>query len=259
MDRRQILKSAFGALALVGGVHDGIAQTAQQRVPPLVGCGPRPSAGTPDYALLSTAVLNSYGLAAGNVWTGRSTGTLKSDDLVRASALLRVTTAHLDEIGVNAYIATQLSQPPPSILSPASLPAVGDQFRSHGILLTDAEIQQYYSSLNPNTQQQALLNITQLGVSGSYNQLASAFDLAAEQLRLQEIATACGELLILLPSPQSSQRALQANAISGCQALAYLLAAMGYIFAYLIETPAGWILGVTWLFGSGIYIFSCTN
>ena len=259
MDRRQILKSAFGGLILAGGVPNGMAQTSR----PPVRRDPRLGATTPDYALLSNAVLNSYGLAAGNVWTASNTGTLKSDDLVRASVLLRTTTAHLDEIGVNAYTATLLSNPPSGTISPTALHAVGDQFRSHGILLTDAEIQQRYSSLDPNTQQQALLNIAQLGISGSYNQLASAFDLAAQQLRLQEIATACGELLPLLRSSRSSLRAMQANApspmLSGCQVLAELLTGLGWILMYTAETPYGWILGVTWFVGSSIINFNCTN
>jgi hypothetical protein len=254
-----MFKSALGALALAGGAKKGITQTSPFD-PRLPRAPQRCPAGI---NLLSTAVLDSYGLAAGNVWSASNTGTLKSDDLVRASALLRVTTAHLDEIGVNAYIATQISQPPPFIMSPASLLAAGDQFRSHGILLTDAEIQQHYSSLDPNTQQQALLSINQMGVSGAYNQLASAFDLAANKLRLQEIATACGEMLDLLPSSRSSLRATPADALSprlsGCQALALTLTGLGFIFGYTIETPYGWVLGMTWLFGSGIYTFSCTN
>jgi hypothetical protein len=259
--RRDIFKTV-GGLALVGGAQNGIAQTTQQRIP-LAGCGPRNIAGTPDYTRLSNALLNSYGLAAGNVWNGSSTGTLKSDDLVRASVLLRATIAHLDEIGVNSYLATQLRNPPSGAIPPTALHAIGEQVRSSGIILTDAEIQQKYDSLDPNTQRQALLNITQLGVSGSYDQLASALDLAARKLRLQEIATACGELLDVLPSSsQSSLRAMQASALNprlsgACQALELLLLGLGYVFAYTIETPYGWVLGVTWLFGSGIVIFAC--
>jgi hypothetical protein len=224
--RRQLLKSFGATLAIAGsGASVGLAQT---------------STPAPDYARLSSAVLNSYGLVGGQVWTGSNTGTLKSDDLVRAAVLLRTATSHLDEIGVNTYLVAQLSKPPSGTISPDVIHTIGEQLRSYGILLTDSELQQRYSTLDPNTQQQALLDITQLGVNGSYNQLASAFDLAAKKLRLLEIATACGGLLDLLPSSQSSLRALQANAMqahannqasTGCTTAGHLVNALSYIAA----------------------------
>jgi hypothetical protein len=155
---------------------------------------------TPNYALLSNAVINSNGVVAGSVWTGTNAGSLKSDDLVRASTLVRLMADHFEDIGVNAYLNTQLSQPPSGAISPSVVHAVGEQLRSYGILLTDAQIQQQYYSPDPITQQQGLLYATQVGVRALQYQIADSLNLAAEKLRLQEIATACGDLLPLLPS-----------------------------------------------------------
>jgi hypothetical protein len=210
------------------------------------------------------AILNSYGLAAGNVWTGSNTGTLKSDDLVRASALLRATTAHLEEIGVTPYVNTQLSQPLSATISPDVFSAIGGQFRSYGIVLADADIQKQYSSLGPNTQQQALLYVTKLGVSGFYNQVADSFDLAAKKLRLLEIATACGALLDVLPSSQSSTRAMQASAlspqVSSCNAAATLvdvLGLIGIVTANVVSWPVAVFAGVGWFVGSQVVQYTC--
>src|SRR5665213_1308322 len=202
--RRQILKSAFGAFALVGvGAPNGISQTRR-------GPAPLPPPQGPDYTRLSVAVLNSYGLAAGNVWTGTNTSTLKSDDLVRVSALLRVTVAHLDEIGFNAYLDTRLSQPQFGTIYPDVIQAIGAQLQSYGILLSDAQVQAMYPvTVNASD----ILTATQLGTSGLLLRVASNIDLAAQNLRLQEIATACEALLPLLPSPQSSMRAEQPNSL----------------------------------------------
>src|ERR1035437_1512737 len=212
MHRRQILKSAFGALALVGGVQRAIAQTPQRRVPPS-GCGTRAGADGPDYALLSTAVLSSNGLAAGKVWTGINTGNLKSDDLFRAATLLRVQTDHFEEIRLNAYVDAQFSQQQNELyavnIPPNVIHTIGEQFRSYGILMTDTQIQGLYPS-NQSAIQQALLYGAQVGIRGVHNEIADSFDLAAKKLRLQEIATACGELLEILPS----SRPMQANAFS---------------------------------------------
>ena len=265
--RRDVFK-AVGALALAGGARNGIAQTS----PPRAG-RPRTGATTPDYTLLSRAVIDSYGIAAGNVWTGSNRGALKSDDLVRASALLRVTTDHFEEIGMNAYVDLQVSQPPSGTISPTVFHAVGEQLRSYGILLTDAEIENtVLFSPNPNTQQQALNYVTTSGISGIQAQVAASLDLAAKKLRLQEIATACGELLDVLPSSQSSMQAMKANnltpqASSYCYSLGELtiaLGAAGGITAYLIPPTAGYAAPVVvglllggFLSGS-VYNYSCT-
>ncbi len=199
-NRRQMLKSTFGALSLAGGsAQNGVAQTS----PPT----------TPAYALLSTAVLYSNGLVAGNVWTGMNTGVIKSDDLVRAAALLRVQTDHFEEIGVNTYVNTQFSQPPTATISPNVFHAIGEQIRSYGILMTDAQIQGLYPS-DVNARGQALLYASALGIRGVQVEIADSLDLAARKLRLQEIATACGTLLDLLPSSLPSMRAMQANDLS---------------------------------------------
>ena len=190
MNRREVLKSTFGALALASGIapaQNAIAQTRRRTA--------LPAAGTPDYARLSNAVLNSHGNAAGNVWNGTNTGTLKSDDLVKASLLLRLTADHFDEIGLNAYLNTQLSQPPSGTVSPNVAHAIGERIRSYGISLTDAQIQ----GLIPSDPERGRLYLIQVGIPGVQLQIADSFDLAAKQLRLQEIATACGALLPMLP------------------------------------------------------------
>jgi hypothetical protein len=233
--RRQILKSAFGAVALAGGVPNGIAQTSQPRR------DPRTGAATPDFAMLSNAVLNSYGLAAGNVWTRNNTGIVKSDDLVRASSLLRVTNAHLDEIELNTYIDAQISQHQNELLSgitisPDFVHAVSKQLQSYGVLLSDAQINSMYP-VDVNARQQALLDVTMLGVRGVRNQLADSIDLAAKKLRLLEIATACGALLDQLPS--SLALSMQADAqrqASGttCQVTGNAINQIGIIFGVFV-------------------------
>jgi hypothetical protein len=154
--------------------------------------------------MLSNAVLNSYGLAGGNVWTGSNTGTLKSDDLVRAAALLRVTSDHFEEIQMNTYITAQIIQHQNELLSgvtisPDFIHAVGTQLQSYGILLSGTQINSIYP-VDANARQQALLDVTRIGVRGVRNQLADSIDLEAKKLRLLEIATACGDLLDQLPS-----------------------------------------------------------
>lgn len=168
MNRRQIFKSAFGALALASGIpQNAIARTG---------------AATPDYARLSNAVLNSHGLAAGNVWTRTNTGSLESDDLVRASLLLRLTADHFEEIEWNAYLDTQLSQPPVGIISRDVVHAIGERIRSYGILLTDAQIESMYPA-DVNAMEQGLLYATQVGIRGLQVQIADSLDLAAAKLR----------------------------------------------------------------------------
>jgi len=167
--------------------------------------------------MLSNAVLNSYGLAGGNVWTGSNTGTLKSDDLVRAAALLRVTSDHFEEIQLNTYIAAQIIQHQNELLSGFTIPpdfihAVGTQLQSYGILLSGTQINSIYP-VDANARQQALLDVTTLGVRGVRNQLADSIDLEAKKLRLLEIATACGDLLDQLPSSLALR--MQADAHQG--------------------------------------------
>jgi len=157
--------------------------------------------------------MNSNGLAAGTVWSGSNTGSLKSDDLFRAATLLRMQTDHLQEIGLNAYVDTQFSQRQNELVSGLNIPqdvihAIGGQFQQYGILMTDAEIQRLYPS-DQSARQQALTYGTQVGIRSVHNQIADSFDLAARKLRLQEIATACGSLLDVL-----SFSRLQANNFS---------------------------------------------
>ena len=235
MDRRQALKSAFGALALAAGAQNAEAQTAQTSSA-RVSVGTRAGDATPNYALMSNAVVNSHGLAAGNVWVGSHTGTLRSDDLVRASSLLRVQNDHLEEIGMNAYANKQLSQPPSGMLSPITsnaLHAIGERFRSWGILLTDAEIQKQYFSLDPTGLQQGILSANTAGIHGVNTQLADSLDVAAQKLRLLEIAAASG--LLMYESPSSAlHRALQADvqnqaSSTGCQVAGGFLYTLGAI------------------------------
>lgn len=189
--RRQVFTGFTGlGLALIGG---SARKSRAQTIP----------ASTPNFALLSSAVIKSNGLAAGNVWSGTNAGSLKSDDLVRASTLVGLTADHFEEIGVNAYLNTQVSQPPSGTISPNVIHAIGEQLRSYGILLTDAQIQQQYYSPDPTTQQQGVLYATQVGIRAIQYQIADSLNLAAQRLRLQEIATACGALLPVLPSPRS--------------------------------------------------------
>ena len=232
MNRREVLKSTFGALALASGIgQNGVAQTRRRAV----GRGPGTAAATPDYARLSNAVLNSHGLAAASVWIGTNTGTLKSDDLVRASLLLRLTADHFEEIGANSYVNTQLSQPPPATIPPDVAHAIGGQFQPYGILLTDAQIQSMYPS-DPNVRERVRVYAAQVGIRGVQVQIADSIDLAAKKLRLQEIATACGALLPLLPSSQSHLTPVDNTFCSDWQArinavvlAATLLAASGYL------------------------------
>ncbi len=193
MNRREVLKSTFGALALASGIapaQNAIAQTRRRTA--------LPAAGTPDYARLSNAVLDTHGHAAATVWHGTNTGTLKSDDLVKASLLLQLTTGHFDEIGVNAYLTTQLSKASSGTVSPSVVHAIGEQFRTYGISLTDAQIQSMYPA-DANARERGRLYLIQVGIPGVQLQIAGSFDLAAKRLRLQEIATACGALLPMLP------------------------------------------------------------
>ena len=201
--RRQMWQIFTGlGVGLIGGsARKGRAQTS-----PL---------STPNYALLSNAVINNNGVAAGSVWTGTNAGSLKSDDLVRASTLVRLTADHFEEIGVNAYLNTQLSQPPSGAISPIVVHAIGEQLRSYGILLTDAQIQQQYYSPDPTAQQQGLLYATQVGIRALQYQIADSLNLAAEKLRLQEIATACGDLLPLLPSAHVTPLTSTSSAATG--------------------------------------------
>lgn len=218
------MKSAFGTLAIVGsGASVGVAQTT----PPT----------TPNYGLLSNAVLNSYGLAGGNVWSRASTGTLKSDDLVRAAYAIRLTSDHFEEIQMNSYIDSQISQHQSTLvsgvtISPEFSHAVGKQLQSYGVLLNDAQIQSMYPA-DASTRQQALLDLTTLGIRGIRNQLADSLDLAAKKLRLLEIATACGALLDQLPSsaalPMQTDAQLQASSTT-CHVTSNAINQIGVIF-----------------------------
>jgi hypothetical protein len=198
MNRREVLKSTFGALALASGIapaQNAMAQTRRRAA--------RTGPATPDFARLSNAVLNSHGHAAASVWNGTNTGTLKSDDLVKASLLLRLTVDHFGEIGVNTYFNSQLSQPPSDTsvtVSPNVVHAIGERIRSsYDISITDAQIQSMYPA-DANAIEQGRLYLIQVGIPAVQLQIADSLDLAAKKLRLQEIATACGALLPLLPS-----------------------------------------------------------
>jgi hypothetical protein len=226
MNRRQIFTSALGALALASGrTNNATAQT----IPRPVGRRPPIGTATPYYDQLSQAVVNSHGLAIGNDWTGISTGTLKSDDLVRASLLLRLTADHFEEIGLTAHVDTQLaqlSQPLSGLIPLDVVHPIGDQLRSYGILLTDAQIQSMYST-DVNARGQALSYATQVGIRGVQGQIADSLDLAAKKLRLQEIATACGALLDVLPFAQSMQAInLSPQASASCVTWQILIDAM---------------------------------
>ena len=192
--RRQLFN--LGALALVSGsVQTSKAQT---------------SSTTPDYTRLSNAVLNSHGLAVASVWKGINTGNLKSDDLIQAAFMVRLTSDHFGELELNDYINTQFTLRQNELFTGVQtsadvIHAIGEQIRSYGIVMTDTQIQNQHSSVDLNTQQQGVSYASTVGIRNLQIQIADSLDLSAKKLRFLEIATACGTLLDQVQSNRLSQ------------------------------------------------------
>jgi hypothetical protein len=82
-------------------------------------------------------------------------------------------------------------------------------------------------STDMNARGQALSYATQVGIHAVQGQIADSLDLAAKKLRLQEIATACGALLDVLPFAQSMQAInLSPQASASCVTWQILIDAM---------------------------------